>query len=162
MYLLYRLRNFLNQLVDLYPISEIPQPVIRDTFGCSIYPSLNTQSALTFSPSVGDEIQLSADNVPSFSIALPGSLTDAIDATQSPAALFCAFRDEGLFVRRESYLSQTGRDTLVLSSNVACARVTLGVTVSTLTDPVTIIFTKPDDVRILHRIYSDVWVLPPT
>lgn len=149
----HRLRYVLNQLTEIYPIDQIPQPIIRNMFGCSLYPTFNDQG-LTFSPFLGDEIQLSEDEVPSFSITLPGSLTDAVDESLSPSVLFCAFRTEGLFVRRESYLTETGRSSLVLASNVACARLSLGVIVSDLTEPVRITFMKDDAVSYSVNLYD--------
>ena len=49
-------------------------------------------------------------------------------------------------MQRRDYLTSTGMDTLVRVSNIAGAMLPMGVTVSTLSDPVTIIFFKTDTV----------------
>ena len=123
----------MEQLVEFYPITQVPQPIVRQMFGCSLYPSLSTQE-LSFSPSLGDTIQLDSQANPSLSITLPGSLSSVVDQNAAPA--FCAYRTESLFVRRESYLIASGRNILMVSSSVVSARLSLGLRVSGLVDPV--------------------------
>ena len=122
------------ELVEFYPITQIPQPIVQQMFGCSLYPSLGTRG-LSFSPSFGDNIQLDAQDDSDLSIALPPSLSASVGQNVAPA--FCAYRTESLFVRRESYLIASGRNALVVSSSVVTARFSRGVKVSGLVDPVT-------------------------
>ena len=114
-------------------------------FGSSIYSSPEDEGII-FSASLDGDIQFNDVEVPSFNIALPGSLTDAIDQSATPRVLFFAFRNEGLFLQRRDYLASTGMDTLVRVSNIAGAVLPMGVMVGTLSDPVTIIFFKTDTV----------------
>lgn len=116
--------------MEFYPITQIPHPIVRGMFGCSLYSSLSSQG-LSFNPSLGDTIQLDGQANPSLSIALPGSLSSAVGPNVAPA--FCAYRTESLFVRRETYMIASG---LVVSSSVVSARLSLGVQVSGLVDPV--------------------------
>lgn len=120
--------------MEFYPITQIPQPIVRQMFGCSLYPSLGT-GGLSFSPSFSDSIQLAAQEDPDLNIALPPTLSATVEQNVAPA--FCAYRTDSLFVRRESYLIASGRNTLVVSSSVVTARLSLGVKVSGLVDPVT-------------------------
>lgn len=131
----------LDELVEFYPISQVPQPIVRNMFGCSLYPSLGNQGLL-FSPSVGEEIQLVEQANPSLNIALPGSLSGAVG--QDAGLAFCAYREESLFIRRETYLIQSGRNSLVVASNVVSARLSLGLKVSNLVEPVRMSFTRKD------------------
>lgn len=138
-----RLLNVMNQLTEFYPITQIPTPIVRDMFGCSLYPSLGGQP-LTFSPSVGDNIQLEEAANPSLSIALPVSLGAASGLSTPPSLAFCAHKTGGFFVRRRSYLAQGSQGALKLSSNVASARLSMGVTVRGLQDPVKMTFSKKE------------------
>lgn len=127
--------------MEFYPITETPQPIVRRMFGCSLYPSQSlTDQGLNFSPSLGDTIQLQGQANPTLSIALPGALSDVVAPNVAPN--FCAYKTESLFIRRETYLVTSGRDTLVISSGVVSARLSLGVRVSNLVEPVRMSFKK--------------------
>ena len=132
--------------MENYPITQTPQPVVRDTFGCSLYPSLGNE-ALSFSPSLGDSIDLEASTAdPSLSITLPETLAEdyGLSDTQAsqPSLSFCAYKSPALFVRRESYLRESGRGSLQVASNIVSARISLTERVTDLSDFVKMSFMK--------------------
>lgn len=131
----------MDQLTEFYPIRQVPQPIVRDMFGCSLYPTLGV-NPLSFSPFFGNSVQLQGTATPSLSLTLPASLSGAIGQTSPPSLAFCGYRGESLFVRRESYLVASGRSTLLVASNVVSARLSGGVKVSALQDPVKMSFNK--------------------
>ena len=135
----------LDTLMENYPITQTPQPVIRDTFGCSLYPSLGG-NALSFSPALGDTIDLTATSAdPNVTITLPETL--AIDAgiSSTPTSLaFCGYKTETLFVRRDSYLQDSDRGDLQLSGGVVSARLALTERVTGLSENVKITIFKQE------------------
>lgn len=136
-----RIRGQLDRLMESYPISETPQHVIRDTFGCSLYPSL-ADTALSFSPSLGDTIELAAASAPNLTITLPETLAADAGISTPLSLAFCGYKTEALFVRRESYLEDSGRGSLQLSSGVVSARPSLSERVTGLTENVKMTFMK--------------------
>ena len=135
-----RLRDYLEQLAESYPIKTIPQLIVRDTYGCALYPAL-PDTALTFTPDLENQIILLSNTTHSLSITLPSSLSSVIGGSH-PALTFCAFKNEALFVRREAYLNATGQQFIKLASKVVLARLSGGVAVKDLNDPITISFTQ--------------------
>ena len=126
------------QLTESYPIQQVPTCFSRDTFGCCLYPAIGNE-ALSFSPEIGDTIQLQGSTNPSLNITLPASLSSAI--SNQPGVSFCAYK-EGLFIRRDSYLMESGQTSTVLASHVIGAKLHMGVTARNLQDPVRITFSK--------------------
>lgn len=120
----YRMHHLIDQLTESYPIDEVPQLVVRDNFGCSLYPSLG-DGALSFSPALGGVITLPA----SLSATLPSQ----------PSLVFCAYKNEALFIRRENSL---GQGSITLASGVVSARFSGELEVSGLEDPIVISFSK--------------------
>ena len=116
-----------------YPISATPQHIIRDTFGCSLYPSLE-ETALSFSPYLGDTIDLVSNPAPNLTITLPETLAEDAGIGSQPSLSFCGYKTEALFVQRESYLQDSGRGSLQLSSGVVSTTLSLGITVTGLTE----------------------------
>lgn len=147
----HRLRTLLHILTEAYPIEVTPQPIIRNMFGCSAYPSLD-DDGIDFSASFGDQITLNGDGTSTISIELPGSVSDSLNGTVSPSVIFCTYRTQGLYLSREQYLMDSGNDDLVIGSNIASARLSGGIMVTSLTDPVVIVFMKTDTVSIATRL----------
>ena len=136
-----RIRDQLDQLLETYPIRDTPQLVIRDMFGCSLYPDLG-DTALSFSPGLGDAIQLVAAPTPNLTITLPDTLVADAGFSTPPSLVFCGYKSESLFVRRESYLEDTGRGSLQLASGVVSARPAMSQRVTGLTENVKMTFIK--------------------
>ena len=137
----HRLLSLVEQLTEFYPIQQIPpQLIIRDTFGCALYPALDG-GALSFSPDLQDDIELISAATPTVSMRLPSSLPSAIGDSR-PALAYCGFKGEGLFIRRQSYLTASGREFFELASNVVFARLSRGVVVENLQEPVMMTFAK--------------------
>ena len=131
--------------MESYPIRQTPQGVIRDTFGCSLYPSLSGNE-LSFSPSLGDTISLADTDMPSGSnltITLPETLAEDVGFSSTQASLsFCGYKTEALFSRRGSYLEDSGRGNLQVSSGIVSARLSLTERVTDLSENVKMIFIK--------------------
>lgn len=123
----------LKKLIESYPISQTPQHVIRDTFGCSIYPSLE-DAELSFSPQLADTIELMDAPAPNLTITLPETLAEDAGITTQPSLAFCGYKTEALFVRRESYLQESDRGSHQLSSGVASAALSMNITVTGLNE----------------------------
>lgn len=128
---MYRLHHLIDLLTESYPIDEVPQPVIRDTFSCSLYSSVG-DGALSFSPALGG------------SITLPASLSATLPS--QPSLAFCDYKNEALFIRREDSI---GQGSITLASGVVSARFSGELQVSGLEDPVVISFSKTE-VVVLH------------
>ncbi len=136
----YRILGVIEELTEFYPISQTPQPIVREMFGCSLYPALGNE-ALSFSPELGgDVVQLQAAAEPTLTLSLPASLSSTVP--DQPALSFCAYKEEGLFTRRRSYLAALGQGSITLASNVVSARLSRGVVVTNLKDPVRMSFSK--------------------
>ena len=129
--------------MESYPILQTPQPVIRETFGCSLYPRLGA-SEISFSPSLGDMIDVTeAISGPNLTITLPERLAEDAGFSGTPPSLsFCGYKTEALFVRRGSYLEESGRGDLELNSGVVSARLAVTERVTDLSKHVKIMFVK--------------------
>ena len=130
---LYRLHHLLDQLTESYPIDQVPQQVLKDTFSCSLYPSLG-DGALSYSLALGG------------TIALPASLSAILPS--QPSLAFCDYKNEALFIRRENFI---GQGSVTLASGVVSARLSGELQVSGLEDPVVITLSKTK-VVILTRV----------
>ena len=129
----------IDQLTESYPIQQVPTCVSRDAFGCCLYPAIGNE-ALSFSPQIGATIQLQGSTNPSLNITLPASLSSAI--SNQPGVSFCAYKDGSLFIRRDSYLMESGQTSTMLASHVIGAKLHMGVTARNLQDPNRITFSK--------------------
>ena len=76
---------------------------------------------------------------PTVSMRLPSSLPSAIGDSR-PALAYCGFKGEGLFIRRNS--SDQDQGSFELASNVVFARLSGGVVVENLDEPVQMVFIK--------------------
>ena len=130
-----RLLSLLDQLTGAYPIQQV---FIGDTFGCSLYPSVQS-APLSFSPDLSGDIQLVSDT-PTLRLTLPSSLPSA--AQSSTGLTYCGFKGEGFFLRRESWLAASGQSTIVLASHVVSAKLSEGAVTTNLFDSITISFSK--------------------
>lgn len=130
----------IGRLTESYPIQQTPpQCVARDTFGCCLYPSIGDLE-LSFSPAVGDTILLQGAANPTVTLTLPAALSFSLPS--QPSLSFCVYKDESLFIRRESHLRATGQTSTILASSVVGARFSGGVVLNNLQTPVRISFTK--------------------
>lgn len=128
--------------MENYPITQTPQHVVRDTFGCSLYPAL-TNSVLSFSASFGDTIDLeSSSSSPNLTITLPGTLAEDIGLSTPPSLAFCGYSTQTLFVRRDSYLQNSGRGILQVASGIVSARPAVSMRFTDLTETVRMTFRK--------------------
>lgn len=137
-----RIWKQLDQLMANYPITETPQLVTRDMFGCALYPSVDN-TVQSFSPSLGDSIELIAATTPNLTITLPETLTEDAGISVQSSLAFCGYKSEALFVRRENYLLDKGRDSLQLSSGIVSVNPSLREgEVNGLSENVMIVFVK--------------------
>lgn len=127
--------------MENYPVTDNPQQIIRDTFGCSLHPSLGN-TALSFSPSFGDTIELVSAPTPNLTITLPETLAEDAGIATQPSLAFCGYKTETLFVRRDSYLQASGRGSLQLTSGVVSARPAMTERITDLTENVKMTFMK--------------------
>ena len=134
-----RLLDVIYQLTESYPIQQVPTCFSRDAFGCCLYPAIGNE-ALSFSPNLEDNLELLESTDPSLSITLPGSLSSSLSSR--PGLSFCGYREESLFIRRESYLGNSALGSLTLASRVVSARLFQGVVASNLEEPIRMSFKK--------------------
>lgn len=132
----------LEQLVDAYPLDQTPQPIIRETFGCLVF-SLVRGQAINFNAAVEDKVMVLEVDRPSVSVVIPSSLFDQLTGSTSPSDIaFCAYKDHSLFVTRDSYLVQQGRGRDRYGGNAVSARLSGGLSVKNLEEPVELTFVK--------------------
>jgi hypothetical protein len=132
-----RLIDAIDTLTESYPIQQTPTCFARDRFGCCIHQPTGNQ-ALVFSPELGDSILLLGSANPSLTLTIPASLSAG-----QPNITFCVYKDGGnLFVRRESYLAASDKESTVVVSHVAGARLYKGIPVPNLDDPIKMTFSK--------------------
>ena len=136
-----RLLGLLDQIVESYPVGQSPQPVVRDMFGCVVHQARPSQS-ISFNAAIADTIQVTNVVNPHLTITTPSSLLDQLSISSTLSLAFCVFKDESLFVRRSSYLIDQNRASFQLGSSVVSARLSGGVSVKDLEDPVDMTFTR--------------------
>lgn len=129
-------------LVEHYPITQNPQPLTMDTFGCLIYEIANPPHLIDFRPGLDNgQFQLIGAAEPVLTFTLPASVTTGLNPTPRSAAL-CVFENQAMFLRRNSYSLDNNQTDLLVGSYVVAARLAGGVLVKDLQDPVAMSFDR--------------------
>ena len=143
-----RIRSMLDQLADAYPLTRNPTIIARDTFAIVIYSGVNPASfaGQTVTALMGNTFQFrgftienigqQALNEATGSITLPRTLFNGRNLVRPVKLVFNMYLTESLFVRRQQYLMQTNRTYNRLGSIVMAARISGGVRISGLEQPV--------------------------
>ena len=148
LFLFLRIRSMLDQLADTYPLTRNPTIIARDTFAIVIYSGVNPASfaGQTVTALMGNTFQFrgftienigqQALNEATGSITLPRTLFNGRNLVRPVKLVFNMYLTESLFVRRQQYLMQTNRTYNRLGSIVMAARISGGVRISGLEQPV--------------------------
>lgn len=141
-----RLRDMVEQLIDHYPLDgQKSLPLKTKTFACIIH-NITNPRLINFTPAVVMNNILFDTESPDDTFTLPASVTNGLTPLP-PTAAFCIFVNEGLFLRRNSYLVNEKQTDLHVGGYVVSARLSGGVNVQDLPEPVVMSFIQ-DEVRL--------------
>ena len=142
----------LDRLSDVFPVGDDnPLVIIKDTYVVIIFDSLSQQTfnGQAVFADIGAEFTTdafqashisfsSSDGSPTASIGLPRSLLSGRPGDHR--IVFNFFLNNGLFVRRDSYISENNLQNNKLGGLAVAARIAGGVKVNDLSDPVNMTF----------------------
>ena len=141
----------LDRLSDVLPVPRSPRLVVKDMFVIIIYHPLSPQTfngqavfanidaEFTTDAFHTSHISFnSSDGSPTASIALPRSLLAGRMGDQR--IVFNFFLNDGLFIRRDSYITENNLQNDKLGGLAVAARIAGGVKVNDLGDPVNMTF----------------------
>ena len=145
----------MDRLADSYPVTSNPQLIVRKMYVIIIYASLsaqNFQGQAVFAD-IGAEFAVDAfqtshitfdtfAGVPTASIAVPSSLLrEANPPGDDHRIVFNFFLTDGLFVQRQSFISENGLADTKLGGLAVAAHIGGGVKVAGLEKPINMSFT---------------------
>lgn len=134
-----------------YPLPDTPPLLLlQDAFTAFIDFNFNsdtfTGSSAAFSTGNSSGLGPTEDD-DNPSISLSSDLASILGSQEDSRIVFTMYTTEGLFLEREEFISDSNRTNLVLGSVVLAARLSQGVTVSSIENVVTLTFTKNEVVR---------------
>lgn len=145
----HRLLAALNTITDNYPApsTTVPNLISLDTFSLLIYPPVNTTafSGQPVSLSMNGTISSGPDRDTQTSLAsivIPSTLFHGLSVPPGTHLVCVAFTSDSLFSVRQKYIESENRSSHHVGSAVLSARVTNGVKVVGLMDPVVLNFRK--------------------
>ena len=141
----------LDLITDNYPVfsTSEPESISLDTFSLLIFPPVDTKTFPGQSIAVSSSGELSSDQpqdpeTSSTSLQIPSSLFRDLSVPSETQIAYTAFKKNSLFIRRRSYLESSNHTSYRVGSAVLSARVSGGVKVTGLSDPVTLTFLKDE------------------
>ena len=141
----------LDRLSDVLPVPTSPRLITKDMFVIIIYDGLSPQTFngqavfanidAEFTTDAFQDSHISfapSDGSPTASIALPRSLLTG--RTENQRIVFNFFLNDGLFIRRDSYIAENNLQNDKLGGLAVAARIAGGVKVNDLRDRVNMTF----------------------